>query len=72
MSDGYEYQMQLAERLSKTVGKASEPWEWVAAFFEVMRNEWDGLDKHRKDKFLYLTRVFLRKVLKRAVKVSST
>ena len=72
MRDDYEKQHQLAERLAKTVKLVKDRWVWAHACLEVLREEWDGIDKWRIDKYMYLVRVFVRRLVKYAAKVLLT
>lgn len=54
---------EIAEGLVSLIKSAPSKWEWINGFFETMRNEWDGIDLVRIDKFMYLVRVFLKSSL---------
>jgi hypothetical protein len=66
MCDGKPAQTALADDLGTLLPLVKDPWTWSSAFFEVLRQEWDGLDKGRFDKYMYLVRVYIRKTLELA------
>ena len=53
----------ISEKLASLNDYAKNKWEWIHAFFETMKNEWDGIDPIRIDKFMYLVRMILKAVL---------
>ena len=61
MSDGPLVQGELALRLAGLLRRArgQVALDFLGAFFETLRREWTGLDRHRVDKFLALTRRFV-------------
>ena len=61
MSDGPLVQGELSLRLAGLVRRARGrvALDFLGAFFETLRREWLGLDRHRVDKFLALTRRFV-------------
>ncbi len=61
MSDGPLVQGELSLRLAGLLRRARGrvALDFLGAFFETLRREWTGLDRHRVDKFLALTRRFV-------------
>jgi ribosomal RNA-processing protein 1 len=59
MADGREYQQNLTDRLVDLLDQASDKFNWLNAFYETMRTEWDGIDIHRVDKYMTLVRAYV-------------
>ena len=58
---------EIAEELVSLTPSAKHQWDWINGFFETMRNEWDGIDVVRIDKFMYLVRLFVKILLENAI-----
>ena len=59
MADGRNYQLSLTDRLVDLLDQALDKFNWLNAFYETMRSEWDGIDIHRVDKFMTLVRAYV-------------
>jgi len=67
MADGVEYQEALSEDIASWVDNVKNKWAWLQSFLETMRVNWDGIDKFRIDKYMYLARLLLREAFKHAL-----
>ena len=70
MCDGKDNQTALAEELASIMDITPNPWLWATACFEMLRLQWDTLDRFRFDKFMHLARLYLRRTM--ALVTSST
>lgn len=59
MADGRDYQLSLTDRLVDLIDQAIDKSNWLNAFYETLRCEWDGIDIHRVDKFMTLVRGYV-------------
>lgn len=58
---------EVATNLALLSSISKSTWEWLLAFFETMRNEWDQIDAIRIDKFMFLVRLMIKNALNEAL-----
>lgn len=63
MCDGKDNQTALAEELASILDITPTPWLWSTACLEMLRLQWDTLDRFRFDKFMHLARLYLRRTM---------
>ena len=66
LADGREYQNELCELISSFVDEFKDPENlacYLESFYVSMCRHWTGLDKYRLDKYLYLIRCHVRRVI---------